>query len=273
MRRAPVPRYASSVFRLFKRWLGRSPESRPFPPEWSEILDQNVPLAQMLSETDRRELERLILAFIEDKHFEGAGGFEMNDEVRVTIAAQACILLLHRDTAVYPDLDTIVVYPSTYVARTKSFDGPVVIEGDVARLGESWERGLVVLAWDAVRRGTSNVRDGHNVVLHEFAHQLDQEDGTMDGAPDLGSRARYATWAHVLGEEYADLVERLHAGRRADIDAYGATSPPEFFAVVTEMFFEKPAQLRARHPELYATLADFYQQDPESFVFPGSRTP
>ena len=142
-----------------------------------------------------------------------------------------------------------------------------MIEGDVARLGESWQRGLVVLAWDAVRSGTSNVRDGHNVVLHEFAHQLDQEDGTMDGAPDLGSRARYATWAHVLGEEYADLVDRLHAGRSADIDAYGATNPPEFFAVVTEMFFEKPAQLRARHPELYATLADFYQQDrSRSFV-------
>ena len=225
-----------------------------------------MPLVQALPEADRTELERLILAFIEDKHFEGAGGLELTDEIRLTIAAQACILLLHRDTDIYPDLETILVYPSTYVARTKTHDGPVVIEGDSARLGESWERGIVVLAWDAVRSGTTNVRDGHNVVLHEFAHQLDQEDGSMDGAPDLGNRGRYATWAHVLGEEYANLVERVDAGRRSDIDTYGALNPPEFFAVVTETFFEKPAQLRARHPELYEVLADFYQQDPESFV-------
>ena len=261
------------MFQLFKRWLRRTrSEDRPFPPEYAEILDANVPLARALPEADQRELERLILAFLDEKHFEGAGGFEMTDEVRVTIAAQACILLLHRDTDIYPDLDTIVVYPSTYVARETRHEGPVVIEGDIARLGESWTRGVVVLAWDAVRRGTTNVKDGHNVVLHEFAHQLDQEDGSMDGAPDLGTRARYATWAQVLGEEYADLVERVHAGRRADIDDYGATNPPEFFAVVTEMFFEKPRQLAARHPELYETLADFYQQDPASFMPPSEKS-
>jgi len=254
------------VFRLFKRWLGRAAEDRPFPPEYASVLYERVPLARLLPEEDKRELERLILAFLDDKHFEGAGGFEMTDQVRVTIAAQACILLLHRDTDVYPDLDTIVVYPSTYVAKTTSYEGPVVIEGDVARLGESWTRGVVVLAWDAVRSGTTNAHDGHNVVLHEFAHQLDQEDGTMDGAPDLGDRARYAAWARVLGEEYEELVARVHAGRRTDIDDYGATNPPEFFAVVTEMFFEKPVQLRARHPDLYAALQDFYQQDPASFV-------
>jgi len=259
------------VFGLFKRWLQRSGEDRPFPSAYAEILDRNVPLARALSEPDQRELERLVLAFLDEKHFEGAGGFEMTDEARVTIAAHACILLLHRDTEIYPELDTIVVYPSTYVAPETRHEGPVVIEGDVARLGESWNRGVVVLAWDAVRRGTANMRDGHNVVLHEFAHQLDQQDGAMDGAPELGSRARYATWARVLGEEYADLVERVHEGRPADIDDYGATSPPEFFAVVTEMFFEKPAQLRTRHPELYETLADFYQQDPASFGSPPSK--
>jgi Mlc titration factor MtfA (ptsG expression regulator) len=104
--------------------------------------------------------------------------------------------------------------------------------------------------------------------LHEFAHQLDAEDGSMDGAPALGSRAHFATWAHVLGEEYADLVERVHAGRSSDIDAYGATSPAEFFAVTTEMFFEKPVQLRKRHPALYAELAAFYKQDPAAALAP-----
>ncbi|MDF2695863.1 MAG: hypothetical protein K0S65_4246 [Labilithrix sp.] len=254
------------MFRLFKRWIGRSLEDRPFPSAWSEMLDRNVPLVRALPTEERRELERLILTFLDDKHFEGAGGFEMTDEVRVTIAAQACVLLLHRDTDVYPDLDTILVYPSTYVAPTTTHEGPVVIEGDVPRLGESWTRGVVVLAWDAIENGTIHAHDGHNVVLHEFAHQLDQQDGSMDGAPDLGSRARYVAWARVLGEEYAELVDRVDRGRAADIDSYGATSPPEFFAVVTEMFFEKPTQLRTRHPDLYAALADFYRQDPELYV-------
>jgi Mlc titration factor MtfA (ptsG expression regulator) len=254
------------VFRFFKRWLGRSDEPRPFPPEWSSVLDRNVPLARALPEEDQRELERLVLAFLDDKHFEGGGGFEMTDEVRVTVAAHACILLLHRDTEVYPDLETIIVYPSTYMAKTTTHDGPVVIEGQTARLGESWERGVLVLAWDAVQSATTRSHEGHNVVLHEFAHQLDQEDGTMDGAPALGSRSRYAAWAKVLGEEYDELVRRVVEGRRADLDPYGATNPPEFFAVITEMFFEAPLRLRARHPELYATLAEFYRQDPATYI-------
>jgi MtfA peptidase len=253
------------VFRLFKRWLRRSAEERPFPAEWTAIMEKNVPMVRSLPDADRRELEKLVLVFLDDKVFEGAGGLEMTDVIRVTVAAQACVLLLHRDTDIYPDLDTIIVYPSTYVAKSRTHAGPVVIEGESERLGESWSRGVVVLAWDAVRSGTTNVHDGHNVVLHEFAHQLDQEDGSMDGAPSLGGRARYGAWAHVLGEEYADLVERVDAGRRVDIDRYGATSPAEFFAVITEMFFEKPAQLRRQHPDLYTTLADFYRQDPESW--------
>lgn len=230
------------------------------------MLERNVPLVRALPADDRTELERLVLAFIDDKHFEGAGGLVLTDEMKLTIAAQACILLLHRDTEVYPNLDTIIVYPSTFVARTKTHEGYVVTEEESARLGESWNRGVVILAWDAIASATTNIHDGHNVVLHEFAHQLDSEDGSMDGAPDLGSRGRYVAWARVLGDEYADLVERVNAGRRADIDPYGATSPPEFFAVVTEAFFEKPVQLRARHPELYAALADFYRQDPAKIL-------
>lgn len=252
------------MFDRFKRWLTRGREPRVLPAELAAILRKNVPLAARLSEIEQRELERLVLTFLDEKTFEGAGGFEITDEVKVTIAAQACVLLLNRDTDVYPGLDTVIVYPSTYVARAVRREGMVVIEGESARLGESWDRGVVVLAWDAVRRGTLNVRDGHNVVLHEFAHQLDSEDGAMDGAPRLVPASRYGAWAAVLGAEYEELVEKVHAGRRSSIDDYGATSPPEFFAVVTEMFFEKPVQLRDRHPELYDVLADFYRQDPAS---------
>jgi Mlc titration factor MtfA (ptsG expression regulator) len=255
-----------SLLRPLRRWLRRGRQPVPFPPAWAAIIDRRVPLARALPEADRLELEQLVVAFLDEKTFEGAGGLTINDEIRVTIAAHACLLLLHRDNDVYPDLDTVLVYPSTYVAQAKRRDGAVVVEERSARLGESWHRGLVVLAWDAVLGAGESPESGHNVVLHEFAHQLDAEDGSVDGAPDLGSRARYVTWARVLGAEYADLTERLQAGLGTDIDAYGATSPPEFFAVVTEMFFSNPVALRTRHPSLYAVLADFYQQDPASLV-------
>jgi MtfA peptidase len=235
--------------------------AQPFPDEWKEILDRDVAYVATLSEADRAELEGLVQVFLAEKNLEGCGGLELTDEIRVTIAAQACLLLLHRETDIYPALDTVLVYPHAYRATGHTHDGPVVIESDDARLGESWTRGVVVLAWDHVSSSARHL-GGDNVVLHEFAHQLDAEDGSMDGAPDLGSRARFASWARVLGEEYAELANRLHAGRPSDIDAYGATSPPEFFAVVTEMFFEKPQQMRKRHPELYAELAAFYRQDP-----------
>jgi len=254
----------TSPFRLFRRWLRRDLRERTLPADLSAILEANVPLARRLGPEDRAELESLVQVFLEEKTFEGCGGLVMDDEIRVTIAAHACLLLLRRDTDVYPDLDTILVYPSTYRAPSRRQVGPVVVESDDVRLGESWTRGVVVLSWDAVERGASDPGDGHNVVLHELAHQLDQQSGAMDGAPVLGARARYATWARVLGAEFDEHVARVHAGRATDIDAYGATSPPEFFAVVTEMFCEKPRQLQARHPELYAAFADFYRQDPAS---------
>jgi len=197
-----------------------------------------------------------------EKSFEGCGGLTLTDEIKLTIAGQACLLLLHRETDIYPNVDSILVYPSAYRVPTEQYDGLVVVQEDQTRLGESWQRGLVVLAWDHVLSGAAQPCDGQNVVLHEFAHQLDSEDGVMNGTPDLGARARFTSWAHVLGDEFAELSERLHAGRSSDIDPYGATNPAEFFAVLTEMFFEKPRALKRRHAELYAELAEFYKQDP-----------
>jgi Mlc titration factor MtfA (ptsG expression regulator) len=226
------------------------------------ILQKNVPYLAKLDDADHRELEGLVRIFLAEKSFEGCGGLEITEEIKLTIAAQACLLLLHRETDIYPGVDAILVYPSAYRAPTKKNVGGVVIENEQERLGESWTRGIVVLAWDHVKSHATQPAEGQNVVLHEFAHQLDSEDGSMDGAPDLGTRARYASWAHVLGDEFRDLSKALHAGRRSDIDPYGATSPAEFFAVVTEMFFEKPRAMKLRHPELYEELAGFYKQDP-----------
>ncbi len=251
------------MFGIFRRWTRRAVREQPFPDEWRAIMAKNVAMIETLTPDEQHELEKLILVFLDEKSFEGAGGLALTDEMKVTVASQACCLLLHRDTDIYPKLDSIVLYPSAYKAtKLESLGGGVVVESEQGRLGESWHQGLVVLAWDAVRSGTVNATDGRNVVLHEFAHQLDQEDGVADGAPDLdGSDAR-KSWAEVLGTEYADLREHVHVGQRSDIDEYGATNPAEFFAVVTEMFFERGAELKKNRHDLYEQFASFYQQDP-----------
>ena len=253
------------MFAFWRKHRRAELRAAPFPEAWRTITAECVPYVLALSEEDRRELEGLVQVFMAEKSFEGAGGLAMTDEIRVTIATQACLLLLHRETDMYPELVSIVVYPHAYKTKAHRRDGMVVIESDEVRLGESWSRGTVVLAWDHVMRGARSF-DGHNVVLHEFAHQLDAEAGEVDGAPALGGRARYVEWARVLGAEYKELSDRVHAGRGSDIDPYGSTSPPEFFAVVTEMFFERPNELKKRHPELYEELRSFYKQDPASFV-------
>jgi hypothetical protein len=236
--------------------------SRPFPAEWQAVLDRRVPYHKSLTTEEQAELRGHIQVFLDEKVFEGALGLEITDEIRVTIAAQACILLLHRETDYYPDLGTIVVYPQAYVAREKRLEGGVLVEREVVRLGESWARGTVVLSWRDVVSGAANTHDGHNVVFHEFAHQLDQEDGSSDGAPVLSQRAGYGPWARVFGAEYANLEREVERHHRTLIDSYGAENPAEFFAVATETFFEKPRQLRADHPALYDQLAHFYRQDP-----------
>jgi Mlc titration factor MtfA (ptsG expression regulator) len=224
-----------------------------------------------LSEADQRELEGHIQVFLGEKYFEGCGGLVVTDEIKVTIAAQACLLLLHRQTDYYPGLITILVYPTTFVGRTQEhIGGGLVVEGETERLGEAWTSGVVVLAWDEVRRASGDIRDGQNVVLHEFAHQLDQQDGSFDGAPILDSPGQYTTWARVLGDEYERLRRDAALGRSTVLDDYGATNPAEFFAVATECFFEKPSQLKRKHPELYEQLELYYRQDPLSFGQPRS---
>lgn len=236
----------------------RKLRNRPFPEEWLEILHANVPMYEHLPESARRQLQGHIQVFLDEKNFEGCDGLELTDEIRVTIAAQACFLLLSGKCDYYPRLQSILVYPSTYVARSEAEHE----SSDSVRLGESWNTGAVVLAWDATRRGGMDMKDGHNVVFHEFAHQLDQEDGSADGAPKLESLSRYAPWARVLSKEYYALQKRAGRGKRSVMDDYGATDPAEFFAVATETFFEKPAQMRKKHPELYDELADYYELNP-----------
>jgi MtfA peptidase len=235
----------------------------PFPDEWERILEKNVSLYKHLPDALRDQLHNDIKIFISEKHFEGLGGLEITDEIKVTIAAEASMLLLNRKNSDYPKLSSILVYPSVYVTKqSTAVGGGVYIEGQSVRLGESWQHGSVVLAWDNVRQGAVNAEDGHNVVLHEFAHQLDQEDGIADGAPILEKQSSYTTWARILSKEYEQLRFNAAHHKKSVMDKYGATNPAEFFAVATETFFEKPRQLKKKAPDLYAELKGFYNVDP-----------
>ena len=238
---------------------------KPFPDEWVRILRTNLPPYVQLPPALRSELHQDVQLFLAEKSFEGCGGLSITDEMRVTIAAQACMLLLNRRDRCYPRLRTVLVYPSTYVAGGKGLFGGKVTHRS-ARLGESWGTGVVVLSWSNVKQGAFNFRDGHNVTMHEFAHQLDQEDGVADGAPVLERHSAYSAWARVFSREFQRLQNKARKHKRGVLDAYGATNPAEFFAVATETFFEKPRQLQKKHPELYDTLRDYYKVHPLEWV-------
>jgi Mlc titration factor MtfA (ptsG expression regulator) len=240
--------------------------NRPFPDAWLVLLKKNVPLYARLSQADQDELRRHILVFMAEKRFEGCGGLRMTDQIRVTIAAHACILLLHRKTDYYPGLKSILVYPRAYVAaNTRHLVGGTILETDDVRLGESWHHGSVVLSWDDVRRSAGDVQDGQNVVFHEFAHQLDSSGGRGDSTPVLQDRSSFIAWARALGEDFEKFRRDIERDRAEVLDEYGATDPAEFFAVATESFFERPKDLQQMYPRLYDELKRFYQQDPATF--------
>ena len=252
------------VFDFFKKRRRKKIRQGEFPAQWITILESNLGFYRQLTPTDKRELQEHILVFLAEKRFEGCGGLKIDDEIRVTIAGQACLLLLHREPAYYPSLRTILVYPSSYLAKN-----PYDADDKSHRLGESWQYGPVVLAWDSSRRGGKNAFDGHNVVLHEFAHQLDQMDGVADGAPTLGRgktfetrKLKYRSWALVFSREFECFERKAAKGKKTVIDHYGASNPAEFFATATEAFFEKPLQLKKKRPELYEELRSYYKQDP-----------
>ncbi|HEX4764051.1 MAG TPA: M90 family metallopeptidase [Usitatibacter sp.] len=238
----------------------------PFPARWREIIDRQVPLARGLPPRLRRQLESQMQVFLAEKSFVGCDEQPIDDEVRVTIAAQACLLALERPHAPFPRLRTILVYPSAFaVHRLRPEPSGVLQETRSVLSGESWAQDRVVLSWEDVLRGTSIPDDGTNVVIHEFAHQLDQEKGYANGAPWLGRRDRYHRWSSVLGSEYARLQQQIALGEPTLIDPYGASAPAEFFAVVSELFFERPHDMALAHPALYAQLVLLYHVDPRKW--------
>jgi len=241
----------------------------PFAGDWVHILEKNIGIYRNLPMTLRLELRQLIKQFLHQKHFSGAAGLEVTDEMRITVAAQACMLQLNRSSALYPRLKYIVLYPSAFVVtRSDRDEAGVVSHGRKGMLGESWQNGKVILAWDNVLHGARNFVDGSNVVLHEFAHQLDSETGSTDGAPLLAGASSYRSWAGALSEEFEELQKDARYGRRSLMDHYGATNPAEFFAVTTETFFEKPRRMAKYHEELFEVLKSYYRIDPRDWQEP-----
>jgi len=235
----------------------------PMPSKWRSFLDANLPLFKRLPDELKIQVEGHAQVLLDEVVFEGHNGLEMNDEIRVIIAGQASFLLLNQK-GFFPDtLKSVIVYPGAYKARTvQPGVGGLYTESEQTVLGQSWDVGVVVLAWDNTLYSTANPNDGHNLVLHEFAHQLDQASGAADGAPVFRRRNRHSEWRRAMSKTYRNFLEDTDKGRKTVMDDYGATNPAEFFAVATETFFEKPRQLKKRRPDLYGELCKYYRTDP-----------
>jgi Mlc titration factor MtfA (ptsG expression regulator) len=258
-------------------WLERRRRRRllaaPFPTDWLAHLRHNVAAYELLTEAEQARLRDDLRVFIAEKSWEGCGGLTVTDEIRVSIAAQACLLLLGVEHDYFANVQTILVYPSAY----RSPDGEVgpdrVVHEGIGRVGEAWHGGPVVLAWDEVQAGGQDNRDGRNVVMHEFAHQLDFLDGLIDGTPPQENAEQYREWQRVMTVEFDRHCEDVEQNWATVLDAYGATNRAEFFAVATECFFEKPRQLQERHPDVYGVLRGYYRQDPARWFARPEETP
>ncbi len=250
------------IWMVLRKAYRKSIYRRPFKAEWLSILSNNVPLYSLLPEELKPKLHGHINFFLHDKIFVGRGGQVIDDDIRLTVAGNACLLVLNQEKRIFPGFKTIIIYPDTYVAKTVCREGLTEVHHQSTRAGESWHRGPIVLSWGDVLNGSKDVTSGFNVVLHEFAHKLDEEDTVMDGLPILHEAAHYAQWAAVLSKEYEAFLTRVQQGDNKVIDAYGAESPIEFFAVVTESFFEKSLIMHEKLPDLYFQFKQFYQLDP-----------
>jgi hypothetical protein len=250
---------------LLKRRRARL-RRRPPPQGVEEILSRNVGLYALLPDDLREQLHGHMNVFLDEKQFLGLGGQEITADVAVTIAGTACMLLLNREPSYFPGFSSILVYPNVYEAEHVDYDGVVETRKRSRRAGESWHRGPIVLAWSSVSQGAANAGDGYNVVLHEFAHKLDEENSGTNGQPVLHAAGHYQEWADVLGREYQLFSDRVSRRNNKVMDEYGLTSPAEFFAVATESFFEKAVGMQKRLPDLYEQLMKFYAVDPASWT-------
>ncbi len=257
---------------MFFRWLKRRRIRRtPFPPGWRIILHRNMRFWSGLTADEQARIEDEIRFFIAERHWEGCGGLTLTEEIQVIIAAQACRLLLGRPGERFSNVTAILVYPSGYFARNPEqsvLGGPPRIQraDGTPVLGQAYDRGPVILSWRHTLEGAIVGDDGENVVLHEFAHKLDMANGVVDGTPRMDSPAQARAWHEAMSEASGRLAESQRLGLPAPLRPYALTNPGEFFAVATEVFFERPEELYDWDATLYDALAGWYRQDPRSRV-------
>ena len=258
---------------IFK-WLKQRRRAKildtPFPESWDQVIRENVLHVRHLTPGHQDKLRRLVRIFVAEKNWEGCGGLILTDEIKVTIAAQACLLVVGMDEDwLFEHVLSILVYATGYVAPTSHASGTgMVIDAGQPRLGEAWWQGPVILSWTDSLAGGRRESPGRNLVLHEFAHQLDMMNGRIcDGTPPLKTREQHERWVSVLGPLFDQLVDDCRNGRRGLMDCYGAKNPAEFFAVITEKFFEHPVALWHQQEDAYLVLRDFYGLDPAKWHF------
>jgi hypothetical protein len=255
---------------LVQRWRRARVRRQPFPPGWRAVLRERMPAFARLPADVQVRLKKHAQVLLAEVPFIGCGGLVVDDEVRVLVAVQASLLLLGRGDGGFEGLSQVLVYPGAFVVeRTHTqADGTLRDERQVLS-GESWQQGQVVLSWDDVLAGAADPEDGRNVVIHEFAHRLDQATGTANGAPGFapgtGSAAQRRQWARVFSAEFEALQQHLARGESGLIDPYATTNAAEFFAVTTELFFERPEALAAAHPALHEQLRGFHGVDPRQW--------
>ena len=250
----------------WRRWQRERLLRNPFPAAWRKMLRARVPLVGRLPAALQLQLKQRMQVFIAEKPFIGCAGLNVTEEMRVVVAAQACLLTLNRSMDLFANVRQILMYPGAFVVNRSATDGAGVLsEQRQALSGESWSQGQVILSWQDTLEGAADPRDGRNVVIHEFAHQLDQENGAPQGAPppqagDMGYDAR--RWKQVFQAAFADLQAQVRERHDGLLNHYGAQDPAEFFAVVSEVFFEQPLELQLQYPALYGELRGYYQLDP-----------
>ncbi|MFN9830339.1 MAG: zinc-dependent peptidase [Pseudanabaena sp.] len=254
------------IYPLWVKWQRDRLMAKPVPRHWLNIIESNLAIYHSLEIHQQKQLQGYVQVFLKEKQFIGCMGLQVTEEMRVTIAAIACLLLFGDRKTYFPNLRSILIYPHAYIVNEIVMrDHYIVEERLVARLGESWTQDQIILSWEQIQQDLRNWQDGHNVILHEFAHQHDREYGRAEGVPILPRTLDYALWAKVMTTDYLQLCDQVERQHKTIIDSYGATNPAEFFAVVTETFFEKPKQLYQHHSSLYELLQRYYQLDPRQW--------
>ncbi|MBU2983510.1 zinc-dependent peptidase [Lentibacter algarum] len=253
-----------ALYEFLKRRRRRRLLSTALTPSQTAEIARAVPLTRQLPPALRAKLDGKVSLFLDQVEFVGCEGLDVTEGMQLSIAAQACLLIIGSDMW-YDNLRTVLIYPGAFKSRTQRHSGYVVQEQDTVRLGESWGHGRIVLSWQHSEQGAAEAHDGQNVVFHEFAHQIDDLSGQTNGVPVLADGQSFAEWENAILTAFTTHVSEVSKGHKTVLDAYGATAHEEFFAVAVELFFERPAALKADEPAVYKQLAKLFQLDPAAW--------